>query len=108
MLFHDPIANCQPQSGGIAASAEPGLENAVNLVRPNAAPGVRELDDDLFDLLFAILVLCGDSFRPKGDSDAPARGRMANGIGNQIQNDLLERALIAHHQRLLSIRNPIQ
>jgi hypothetical protein len=80
MLFHNPVANCQPQSGGIAASAEPGFENAVNLVRSNAAPGVRELDDDIFDLLFAILALFGDSFRPKGHRDAPARGRMANGI----------------------------
>ena len=80
VLFHDPVANRQPQSGSIAASAEPGLENAVNLVRSNAAPGVSELNDDIFDLLFAILALCCDSFRPKGDSDAPARGRMANGI----------------------------
>jgi hypothetical protein len=80
VLFHDPVANRQSQSSRIAASAEPRLENVVNLVRSYAAPGVRELDDDLFDPLFAIRAPCGVSLRPHEDGDAPARGRMANRI----------------------------
>src|ERR1700735_2318659 len=90
MLLHNAGANRQAQPGGIATAAEARLEDMFNLVSPDAAAGVGEFDNHV------TLTPSGTMFGPQRDRDAAAGGRVTNGIRNQIENYLLERALIAH------------
>src|ERR1035438_639934 len=91
MLFHDPLANCKTQSGGITGSTEAWLEDARNLVRPHTASGVGKLSADIFGLLVAILAIFCIPLTER-HSNLSARLRMANGVRDEIQNHLLKRA----------------
>jgi hypothetical protein len=91
MLLHDPGANRQAQPGSIATAAEARFEDVFNLVRPDAAASVGEFDDHM------ILTLRGTMFGPQRNSDSAAGRRVTNGIRNQIEYYLLQRALIAHY-----------
>ena len=55
VLLHDPGANRQAQPGGIATPAKARLEDMFNLVRPDAAASVGELDDHVIAAPFAVL-----------------------------------------------------
>ena len=102
MLLHDAGANRQAQPGSIATAAKTRLEDMFNLVRPDAAAGVGEFDNH------EILAPCGTMFGPQRNRNAAASGRVTNGIRNQIENYLLERALIAHDWILAVINQPFQ
>ena len=67
---------------------KPRLEDAFDLVRPNAASSVGEFGND------CALLICSSRhrFNPKRNRDIAAGRRMTNGIRNQIENNLLERA----------------
>ena len=90
MLLYDARANRQTQSGSVSASAEAGLEDMVDLIRTDAATGVGEFDCDVR------FTSCGTVFAAQPNSDAAARRGMADGIRNQVENYLLQRAFVAH------------
>jgi hypothetical protein len=102
VLLHDPGANRQAEPGGIATPAKARLEDMFNVVRANAAAGVREFDDHL------VLTPCGTKFGPQRNRDAAAGRRVPNRIRNQVESYLLKRALIAHNRILTVINETIQ
>jgi hypothetical protein len=104
MLPDNSLANRQPQSGSITTPTETRFKDVVNLVRPDAAAGIGELDH----YIVAIRTRRGTQFVAHGNSDCAARRCMANRVRNQVENHLLQCALIAHHEILAVISPPLQ
>ena len=97
VLLHDPGANRQAEPAGITTTAKAGLEDMFQMVGPDAAAGVGEFDDRSLAMLAACFNLCSTAFVPLRNSNASACRGMPNGVRNQIENNLLQRAFIAHH-----------
>ena len=90
MLLHDAGANRQAQSRGIATAAKAWFEDVFHLVGPDAAASVGEFDDHV------TRNLCGSGFAAQRNGDFTTRRGVTNGVRDEIENYLLERALIAH------------
>ena len=102
MLLHDPGANRQAQPRGIATAAKAGLEDVLYLVGPDAAASVGEFDDHV------TRNRCGTGFAAQRNGNLTTRRGVTNGVRDEIENYLLERALIAQYLILAVINQPFQ
>src|SRR5580704_2060711 len=102
MLLHDPGANRQNQPRRIATAAKAWLEDVFYLVGPDAAASVGEFDDHVTH------DLGGTGFAAQRYGNPATRWGVTNGVRDEIENYLLERALVAHYPILALIREPFQ
>src|SRR5713226_9997851 len=102
MLLHDAGANRQAQPRGIATATKSWLEDMFYLVGPDAAASVGEFDDHV------TRNRRGSGFAAQSDCNPSTCRGVTNGVRNNIENHLLECALIAHNLRLAQIRKPFQ
>ena len=102
MLLHDAATNLQTQPRGIATAAEAWFEDVFYLVSPDAAASVGEFDDHV------TCNLCGSGFAAQRNGNLATRRGVTNGVRDEIENYLLERALVAHYPILALIGEPFQ
>jgi len=87
MQGHETPADGKAKARCIAVGAEAGFKDSLDEIRGNAAAGVGDLDNRA-----AALRMRGS---PHGDFDSSPCRRVADGVADQVEDNLAEQVFIA-------------
>lgn len=93
MLRHQPLAHGQTETGSIAIRTEASFEKLIDQLRRYPAAGVRHLHQRT----------AADASH--GYGDRAASRRVANGIADEVKNDLAQAVFVAADAQIVVLRH---